>query len=201
MPQSQRLRSCALVCKAWALAAAAATRSVTLIGSAATDVALKGLEAWLEQHSSNLSSLEVEVELPHGPHNDWASLSACSCSVTTQFQLPCAALVQLTSLSLGGLVLSPGPQQQQGSSADSIPAAVPQLAEALHVQAQWPRSLQVAGRPNKPHCSGPSAWWTRPLPRVAELQHSAAPGADSPSPALAATLHSCSRLQRLNLHF
>jgi len=48
--------TCALVCKAWAEAAPAATRSIVLSNKVQD---LRGLQAWLENHGSHLEVLQL----------------------------------------------------------------------------------------------------------------------------------------------
>lgn len=83
--QQERLTSCALVCEAWAVAAAAGTRRISFY-SFKEEGHVAGLNAWLRQHGSNISSLEVSG-LP--PASFYSSISS---------------LAQLQDLSMEGLL-------------------------------------------------------------------------------------------------
>lgn len=68
----ERLSSCDLVCEAWAVAATAGTRRISF-SSFEEEGRAAGFHAWLRQHSSNLSSLEV-AGLP--PASFYSSISS-----------------------------------------------------------------------------------------------------------------------------
>jgi hypothetical protein len=97
VPTQQRLSQCALVCQHFAAAAAIATNSISICnrrrcyGSSCTgrhrlpDSKLPALQAWTQQHAGQLVSISF-----CGKH---------------QLQLPCADLLQLTSLELAGQML------------------------------------------------------------------------------------------------
>ena len=59
VPQQQRLSQCALACKAWATAAAAATVHVQYTPNYST---ITDFNDWLEQHAGQLLSLRVTSE-------------------------------------------------------------------------------------------------------------------------------------------
>jgi len=81
VPLQQRLRDCALVCQAWAAAAAMATTSISSSDLTAEQLPL--LQAWIEQHGQGLVSLELGVSQRQA-----------------ELQLPCPKQVQLTRLHL-----------------------------------------------------------------------------------------------------
>jgi hypothetical protein len=56
--QQQRLHSCSLVCHAWHRAAAAATTSISVVGTP-TAQAAASFQVWLEKHGSNVTSIDV----------------------------------------------------------------------------------------------------------------------------------------------
>lgn len=58
VPLQQRLLGCALVCKAWAAAAVAATSSISLKKSYVPN----SFAAWMKKHGSKVGSLELEIK-------------------------------------------------------------------------------------------------------------------------------------------
>jgi hypothetical protein len=119
VPQNHRLCKSALVCKAWASAATAATRRVSLEVNPDTVLRQAGVHAWLQQHSSSLSSLELRS--PSSASLVEEDSLTTSTDIATPLHLPCAAYTQLTSLSLECMDLSYSTdepaqaQQQQGT--------------------------------------------------------------------------------------
>lgn len=126
--QPERLSSCALVSRCWAVAAAAATVSVDLpwLYSKQDDdpkclERFSGLQPWLEQYAKQLVSLRLR------PHDYLAKL-----------QLPCSDLQQLSRLDLQGIklnILEETPQQSHSSdgpissTSQPISPVLPKLVE------------------------------------------------------------------------
>jgi hypothetical protein len=108
LPQWERLRNCATVCKSWAKAATAATVEVNVSLAPPSHASF---EPWLEQHAGQLVSLRVV-------DNGWDP------SMKTDFHLPLFKLQQLSRLDLQGL-------QVDSSLADSssYTGAAPLLAK------------------------------------------------------------------------
>jgi hypothetical protein len=97
VPQQQRLQQCALVCKAWASAAALATIHVQQ--KLKPGQATSAFESWLQKYAGQPESLELSC-------SDW----------NTQPQLRLCSLAKLQRLRLQGLkLLLPG--QEEGSDA------------------------------------------------------------------------------------
>jgi hypothetical protein len=212
VPLQQRLASCALVCKSWKPAAAAATDKLSLTvqqpgsKSAATEgpaadpssismtarqpeescLELSGVTAWLQQHGSNLNSLQLQCIIPGQFTTD----------VKAQLQLPCPALVQLTSLSLGSCVVSTllhGPQQ---ASAAVSTQALPQLVDLKLMFCKFtsPASFQqLASATGLTALELQHVWWDD------SPQPPAAASTGSPPSALAAVLQACSGVRKLRL--
>lgn len=176
VPQQQRLSACALVCNAWAAAAAAATHSITTEVSRTDLNVVPSFEAWLQHHDS----LDVRGR--------WSKL-----------ELPCAALVQLTSLSLESCEVrtfqQPEQEQQHGAQ-----AALPQLVSLRLVSCKLSSSTAfqlLAASPGLTALDLQRVYWEVEAP-----QQQQTPVADTPcSPTLTAVLQACSRLQVLHLEF
>jgi hypothetical protein len=89
VPQQQRLSDCALACKAWATAAAAATVHVEYSPTGAT---LPAFHAWVNQHAGQIITLQVDC----ADRYDYAH----------ELLLPLNSLEQLQQLHLKGLKLN-----------------------------------------------------------------------------------------------
>jgi len=85
IPLKQRMSSCALVCTAWASAAAAATTTVTLSKHSCTPEKVAALHSWVCQHAQQLASVQVAQHMPDRRH---------------PFPLRCAQLKKLHTLQL-----------------------------------------------------------------------------------------------------
>jgi hypothetical protein len=85
--QQQRLHSCSLVCHAWHRAAAAATTSISFVGTPTAQAAASFL-AWLEKHGSNVTSIDVT-----GADRGYFRSLAC---VLPSLLFPCQQLQQLS---------------------------------------------------------------------------------------------------------
>jgi hypothetical protein len=112
VPQQQRLSQCAVVCSAWALAAAQAT--VHVVCEELQPDAVPALQAWIAMHAAQLLSLKLAVA-DYDKHT---------------LQLPLNKLTKLQSLQLKGIILqlpgkgaipgtSPGPGSSNSSSGGS----------------------------------------------------------------------------------
>jgi hypothetical protein len=126
LPQRERLTSCALVCKSWAEAAAAATVEVDVPAVARaehTHERIAAFQPWLEQHAGQLVSLRVPQ-----PVDSWTWTN----SVKRPFlHLPSCQLQQLSRLELERLevCLKPTASSSSTSSGGSYTATVPMLAK------------------------------------------------------------------------
>ena len=165
VPLPQRLQGCAIVCKAWAAAAVAATHNVSFSSNWCPSEAdfneshargcrlgpgnwrvPAGLEAWLQQFGTGVERLDVcfTYQSKYG-YGCYAAL-----------HLPYAKLQQLTSLSQQGITLQPtlapqpkqqgnasnrtlSPSQASSSSVDNSPM-VPQRSRSLMMRRMPSRS-------------------------------------------------------------
>jgi hypothetical protein len=139
VPIQQRLYSCALVCKAWAAAAVAATNTISLSFSTHSTLKKKRVATWLQHYGQDVLGLCLTItknviysDRPGG--RSW-ELSA---DPDGTFKLPCPQLQNLTSLFLDGMLLPsnrplPQAQQQQqqqlGAAVAGSAALLPQLVE------------------------------------------------------------------------
>jgi hypothetical protein len=115
VPQQQRLQQCALVCKAWASAAAVATVHVEQKYKPAQTIPAIG--SWLRQHAAQLESLQLSYR-----------------GRQRQPQLPWAKLAKLQRLQLWGFALSlPGERDSSGSgsSGEDTRSPAPLLLPSL----------------------------------------------------------------------
>lgn len=87
------MHSCAAVSKAWAAAAASGTVSIEC--HSLSEPKRAALEAWLQRHGKQLTALSATKTAENGRSGQALS--------QTQLLLPCAELMQLTSLDLTGL--------------------------------------------------------------------------------------------------
>jgi hypothetical protein len=100
VPQQQRLQQCALVCKAWASAAALATAHVEQKFKPDQDIS--AFEGWLQQHAGQFESLQLS-------NGRWGEKH--------DLQLPWAKLAQLQHLQLEGFNIKlPGEEESSGST-------------------------------------------------------------------------------------
>jgi hypothetical protein len=108
VPQQQRLQHCALVCKAWASAAALATVNVEQTFKAEGQ-AILAFKSWLQKHAGHLESLQLSYS------------AVCE---KLELQLPWAQLAKLQRLQLQGFELSlPGEEDSSISSGSTACAA------------------------------------------------------------------------------
>lgn len=112
VPQEERLASCALVSKAWAAAAAAATVSIHVEGLNSSKTA--SLQSWVELHARQLQSLRLQRRY-------WQSRSP--------LQLPCAELQQLSVLHLSGVQPLLQKAHVNASSSSTQPPFLPALKD------------------------------------------------------------------------
>lgn len=122
----QRLSIHALVCKAWAAAAAKVTESIDLTVRVHTPN-INGLQPWLNQHAGQLASLCLNQQ----------------CYPSLELQLPCADLTQLLTLQLNQVYVKLPPALD--------PAAEPAAAAGASNASSGAGSSTDAGtKPNTP---------------------------------------------------
>jgi hypothetical protein len=122
VPQQQRLQPCALVCKAWASAAALATAHVELKRTRGQTIS--AFNSWLQQHAGQLESLQLSYV--QGVEDEQLGL-----------QLPLGKLAKLQRLELEGFkILLPGECDSSSSTEEDAPtSAAPLLPNSLqHLQ-------------------------------------------------------------------
>jgi hypothetical protein len=158
VPIQLRLYSCALVCKAWAAAAVAATNTISFSFSTHSTLKKHHVATWLQHYGQDVSRLRLNItkDVNYSDRHGGSSreLSADSGG---RFKMPYAHLQHLTSLFLDGMVLSftcPRLQTQQqeqqqhqgaaGAGSSSNAALLPQLVELELVEcvATAPADLQ-----------------------------------------------------------
>ena len=126
MSQQQRLSQCALACKAWAAAAAAATVHVEYSPTAAT---LTEFEQWVNQHAGQLLTLEV--------------LTSDRFAFDHELLLPLNSLGQLQVLHLKGLVLLNSDDDYLAENSSSSNSRVDPTPQAAAAAAPLPRLQQL----------------------------------------------------------
>jgi hypothetical protein len=179
VPQQQRLSHCALACKAWATAAAAATVYVEYSPTAAT---LPAFESWLQQHAGQILTLKVDC--------------ADRYNYEHELLLPVNTMGQLQQLHLKGVIVNSSEDNPSASadgtsnrSMDVDPVADYTTQQAAAAAAAVPtlQQLQLEGLAVK-GSSGSSSRGDSP---IAEATH--------PKPAAAAADVLLPRLQQLYL--
>lgn len=201
LPQKHRLCNAALVCKAWAFAATAATPKISLEINPDKQHRQAGVQAWLQQHSSMLSSLELRSSSSAALVED-DSLET-STSITTPLHLPRADHAQLTSLSLETIYLTYSTDEP--AHAQQHQDTLPRLADlklSLCGFGSQEAFFNLASSAHLTTLDLQRVWWEEPPEDQLPPTVPAAPeSSKGPTPALTAVLHCCSGLQRLHLQF